>query len=210
MHFLAQQRWPTDLNQLFVSAKSQSDAGNDMENRYYGAYTMMLTHCFGPGYRFMVAPQYAPQVHSHETIDFIMVIYIVVCHIDHERPVLILEIKDDKHIKFASRRQLVDAQMCHRYDELLDRCPIDVLHGISVIGTKMRCYTGDKWSGIVNLPVVIPHHSRSLPTTYLLNDWDTDIMSEAGFQQMQSIVKYIADAVFKMKPHDPTELITRE
>ena len=82
--------------------------------------------------------------------------------------------------------------MRQRYDQTLPNCPILRLYGLSLLGTSLRVYCGDKVTGQVT-PRFIGHPDvdRTLPPNFLEGQWDLDILSPEGLKKMQEIVAYI-------------------
>jgi hypothetical protein len=85
--------------------------------------------------------------------------------------------------------------MRQRYDQMLPNCPIPHLYGLSLLGTSLRVYCGDKVTGKVT-PHFIgrPNVDRILPPDFLGGQWDLDILSLDGLKKMQEIVAYIKAA----------------
>ncbi|KAK6966726.1 hypothetical protein R3P38DRAFT_3091571 [Favolaschia claudopus] len=84
-----------------------------LEHRYYGPYDKLLNYCFN-GFDYF-----------------------------RRQPVFLIEVKDDSHLEAPSKRVAADLQMRARFDDLLYKCPLPILHGLSVMGTTMRVYSGD-------------------------------------------------------------------
>ncbi|KAK7015230.1 hypothetical protein R3P38DRAFT_3400414 [Favolaschia claudopus] len=166
------------------------------ENRYYGAYTKLLTYCFGEGFDFVVAPQAPPNSQSRETVDFI--VYFIVFDAAQQRPVFLIEVKDDEHNTIPTKRNAADEQMRGRYDELLRGCPIPLLYGLSVLGTCMRVYCGNKVHKTVMPSFVETDPRFVLPDDYLEGEWSVDILSPPGFSEMKRIVTFIKDETINL------------
>ena len=110
----------------------------------------------------------------------------------NQQPVLIAEIKDDKWANKPHKRQRADAQMRQRYDQMLFNCPIPRLYELSLLGTSLRVYRGDKVTGEVTPDFFArPSAHRVLPPDFLEGEWDLDILSPEGLVKMQEIVAYI-------------------
>ncbi|KAJ7498403.1 hypothetical protein B0H11DRAFT_819458, partial [Mycena galericulata] len=122
-----------------------------------------------------------------DTVDFI--VYLIVFR--DQRPVFLVEIKDDAHILVPTKRKAADAQMRERYDVLLHACPIPMLYGLSVLGTKMRVYCGNLADQTVAPSFVDTDPGHVLPNDYLGGEWSVDIMSQAGFSEMKRLINYI-------------------
>ncbi|KAI9567849.1 hypothetical protein HD554DRAFT_2039249 [Boletus coccyginus] len=111
---------------------------------------------------------------------------------NNQQPVLAAEIKDDRWAKEPNKRQRADAQMRQWYDQMLFNCPIPRLYGLSLLGTSLRIYCGDKVTGGITPDFVgRPHERRALPPDFLEGECDLDILSPLGFAEMQEIVAYI-------------------
>lgn len=78
------------------------------------------------------------------------------------------------------------------YDQVLFNCPIPRLYVLSLLGTSLRVYSGDKVTGEVTPDFVgRPHEHRALPPDLLEGEWDLDILSPLGFAKMQEITACI-------------------
>jgi hypothetical protein len=83
-------------------------------------------------------------------------------------------VKDDTWAQKAAFRFRADHQMRSRYGFMLSECPLPRLWGISVLGTSMQTYCGDKEAFSVD-PKATPHpraSSRVLPPAYLDGEWE--------------------------------------
>ncbi|KAJ7167748.1 hypothetical protein C8R46DRAFT_898151, partial [Mycena filopes] len=166
------------------------------ENRYYGAYNKMLEYCFGAGFDFVVAPQVPePDNNSQILVDF--PVYLIVFDVA-QHPVFFIEVKNDAGKITATRRQGADRQTRRRYDELLRECPIPLLYGITVLGTSMQVYCGDKARWTVTPPFVPADRQFLLPTEYLQDQWTVDILSPGGFLEMKRIVAFVKEESAKL------------
>ena len=75
------------------------------------------------------------------------------------------------------------------YDELLAKCPLPRLWGLSLLGTSVRVYCGHTGSHTVDPPFVIPSKSdRINPSSMLADQWDFDILSQEGFEKMKKVM----------------------
>ncbi|KAG5646579.1 hypothetical protein DXG03_002882 [Asterophora parasitica] len=172
--------WPADLITIFNVSRA---VRGSLEDRYYGPYDKMLNYCFGEGFDFFVAPQATP-----DAPDFI--VYLIV--LDKNRlPVLVIEVMDDSHVNSAPTRDRADTYMRAHFDELLYACPLPALHGLSLLGTGTRVYTGNTATMELNPPSVARPAGRIANTSFLANEWDLDILSDDGFCKMKEIVSFI-------------------
>lgn len=109
-----------------------------------------------------------------------------------QKPVLIADIKDDRWANEPNKRLRADTQMRQRYDQMLPNCPIPRLYGLSLLGTSLRVYCGDKVTGEITPHFVgRPNVDRILPPDFLDGQWDLDILSLDGLKKMQEIIAYI-------------------
>ncbi|KAJ6457357.1 hypothetical protein C8R45DRAFT_567256 [Mycena sanguinolenta] len=174
-------QWPERLLTIFTVSRRVSESPED---RYCGPYDKMLNYCFGDGFDFFVARQTLPAHVSRENLDFL--VHVLVLD-KNARPVFLFVVKDDSHLDTPSKRGVADAQMRSCYDEILYRCPLPTLHGLSVLDTKMRVYTGNAASMEVNPPRV----EQPLDSSSIVDLWDLDILSDEGFHKMKEIVNFI-------------------
>lgn len=90
------------------------------------------------------------------------------------------------------KRLKADTQMRQLYDQMLPDCPSPRLYGLSLLGTSLRVYCGDKVTGEITPRFVgRPYADRILPPDFLGGQWDLDILSPDGLKKMQEIVTYI-------------------
>ncbi|KAK6974966.1 hypothetical protein R3P38DRAFT_3128456 [Favolaschia claudopus] len=182
MPFQSDAAWPPPLLTIFQIARN---AHGSFENRYYGPYNKLLTYCFGDGFDFVVTPQAPPTENSRDTVDFI--VYLIVFSVDKQKPVFLIEVKDDAHRLFPTKRKAADEQMRLRYDDLIHECPLPFLYGLSVLA--LRCVR------VLEPSLVEIDRRYLLPEDYLQDQWDVDILSPQGFQEMKRIISFIREAV---------------
>ena len=142
-------------------------------------------------FTFFFAPQTATdETSARDAVGF--VVFMVVLN-QEQKPILIAEIKDDRWANEPDKRQKADTQMRQRYDQMLPNCPIPHLYGLSLLGTSLRVYCGDKVTGEITPHFVSrPNADRILPPDFLEGwGWDLDILSPDGLKKMQEIVTYI-------------------
>jgi len=152
--FQSDNAWPAGLITIFNHARAKRIG---FENRYYGPYDKLLNYCFGESFTFYVAPQNPPRDDRHDVVDF--VVFLVVFD-SNDKPVLIVEVKDDS---WAELRYRADEQMRNRFASMLDECPLPRPWGPSLLGTSARVYYGDTTSLDVHPPTMKrPHESRVL------------------------------------------------
>jgi hypothetical protein len=154
-----------------------------VRNRYYGPYDKFLNYCFGESFTFYIAPQNPLRDDSRDSVVFLVVFD------SKDRPVLLVEVKDDSWAEKAKLRYCADDQIRSRYALMLDDCPLPRLWGLSLLGTSARVYCGDKATYEVQPPAIVrPGHSRVLLPTFLAGEWDMDILTEGGFAKTKEIV----------------------
>ncbi|KAF9233429.1 hypothetical protein BU15DRAFT_80135 [Melanogaster broomeanus] len=188
MPFSTDANWPQGLLNIFNVCRNQNAP---LESRYYGPYDRLFNYAVIEGsFTFVLALQTVPDETSLRDAVAFVVIMVVLNR--EQKPVLILEIKDDRWAKEPDKRQRADTQMRQHYDQMLFNCPISRLYGLSLLGTSLRVYCGDKITGKVTPDFVgRPNASRVLPPDFLGGEWDLDILSPDGLKKMQEIVAYI-------------------
>ncbi|KIJ36795.1 hypothetical protein M422DRAFT_50917 [Sphaerobolus stellatus SS14] len=148
--FLTDNTWPAGLLTIFEHGRQRHAT---FENLYYGSYDKLLNYCFGSDFTFYIAPQNLPADNSREAVDFILPL---VVFNNNDQPVLIVEVKDDSWAQKAEFRYRADKQMRENYQLMLDDCPTPRLWGLSLLGTSMRVYCGDKDTYMIT-PPSMPH-----------------------------------------------------
>ena len=188
MPFSTDAHWPHGLLDIFNISRNRNAA---IESRYYGAYDRLFNYDVVEGsFAFFLAPQTAPDDTSpRDSVDFI--VFLVILN-QQQQPILLAEIKDDNWVNEPDKRQRADTLMRQRYDQMLFSCPIPRLYGLSLLGTSLRVYYGEKDTGEVTPEFVDrPHARRVFPPDFLEEEWDLDILSADGFAKIQEIAAYI-------------------
>ncbi|KAH9061733.1 hypothetical protein EDB83DRAFT_871050 [Lactarius deliciosus] len=192
MPFATDTSWPQGLLDIFNVSRNENAP---VESRYYGPYDRLFNYALIEGsFTLFLAPQSAlDEVAAREAVDF--VVFLVVFN-QEKKPVLFAEIKDDKWANNPSRRLEADTQMRHRFDLMIHNSAVPHLYGLSLLGTSLRVYRGDKATGAVT-PAFVgrPHADRLLPPDFLEGQWNLDILSLDGLKKMQEIVAYIKTAL---------------
>ena len=189
MPFSTDANWPQGLLDIFNISRNRNAPLES--RRYYGPYDRLFNYAVIEGsFTFFLAPQTSPnETSACDAVDF--VIFMVVLN-QEQKPVLIAEIKDDRWADEPDKRQRADTHMHQRYDQMLPNSAIPHLYGLSLLGTSLRVYRGDKITGEVTPHFVgRPHADRILPPDFLGGQWDLDILSPDGLTKMQEIVAYI-------------------
>jgi hypothetical protein len=81
----------------------------------------------------------------HDAVDLASM---VVFNLEY-KPVLIMEIRDDGWANEPDNRRRADSLMRQRFDQMLPDCDIPRLYGLSLLGTSLHVYCGDKVTGVV-------------------------------------------------------------
>ena len=104
-------------------------------------------------FNLYLALQFAPDETSlHDSVDF--VVFMVVLN-QEQKPVIIVEIKDDKWVNKPDKCLRADTQMCQWFNQILLDCTIPRLYGLSLLGTSLGVYCGDKATCIVKLHLTL-------------------------------------------------------
>ena len=117
-------------------------------------------------FTFFLAPLTAPdETSARDAVDF--VVSMVVLN-RRQEPVLFANIKDDRWANEPDKRRRADTLMRQRYDQMLPNFPIPRLYGLSLLGTSLRVYCGDKDTGEAKPHFVgRPNPDRILPPNFL-------------------------------------------
>ena len=92
--------------------------------------------------------------------------------------------------------------MRQRYDQTLPNCPILRLYGLSLLGTSLRVYCGDKVTGEVTSHFLgCPNANRILPPDFEEGQWDLDTLSLDRLEKVQGVVAYIKAETTKVVGH---------
>jgi len=192
MSFISDQTWPSELKVLFETFRHHTPIGICGETRYHGPSNSLLNYCFdNPRFHFVVVPRHPSANSPRDSVAFIR-LYLAV-YDQNNRPVFFADVRDDVWLGSPAARSRADGQVRERYGDLLTDCPIPVLHGVSIIGTKARFYTAESKDRVI-LPRRVPRDpAKALSAEYLTGEWEMDILSQEGFDRMKEIVTYIKD-----------------
>ncbi|KAI0251652.1 hypothetical protein BJV78DRAFT_416394 [Lactifluus subvellereus] len=194
MPFSTDTNWLQGLLNIFNASRNQNAS---VESRYYGPYDRPFNYAMIEGsFTFFLAPRTALDEYSpRDAVDFSN--FLVVLN-QEQKPVLFAEIEDDRWANVPDRRHRMDTQMRQRYDQMLHGtdCPIPRLYRLSLLGTSLRVYCGDKATGEVAPHFVgRPNVHRILPPDFSEGQWNLDMLSPDGLTKMQEIDAYIKGAV---------------
>lgn len=159
---------------------------NSRENDFYAPYNKLLCSEFPVDSNYTVAPQSYPIPSSRDSIDFVIE-YLV---LEDDLPVFVLEIKEPSKINFLSSRQEADLQIRKRLRDLVDKCPIDELNGVSAFGSQLSFYSINK-NTLKILPRIIPQDIEMITDTAPIDRWNTNLLDEDGSVRLQDLFKNI-------------------
>ncbi|KAI9442676.1 hypothetical protein H4582DRAFT_1303276 [Lactarius indigo] len=125
--------WPEKVLRQF-----QAVPVNCKESDFHGPYNKLLNYCFPPDTDFTVVPHYL-RATSRDAAGFVVSFEI---HLDN-KPILIVELGDPTAIQHISTRAEADDQIRRRIIDLAEHCPLDTLHAVSALGTKLCFYRLD-------------------------------------------------------------------
>lgn len=100
---------------------------------------------------------------------------------------MIVEIKDDTWLLHPSKRAAADQQARNRYTDMLQQCPLPRLWCLSIFGTAVRIYQGDRDTGAIH-PNAFPYNANFvLPHDYLADAWGLGITTQDAFNRVKEI-----------------------
>ncbi|KAN0097960.1 hypothetical protein V8E55_002406 [Tylopilus felleus] len=174
--------WPVKVQRRFEIAQA---AGNDaLENVLHAPYNKLLNTLFPVDTDFTVIPNFQ-EINSTNGADYLVTFEIFL----ENRPVFGLELKREKEFSVRSKRTAAVDQLRGRLGDLIDACPLPVLHGVSAFGTKLCFYSITK-AGLV-LPESIPASPQYVIDTAPVDRWNYDILADEGEAELRRIVQAI-------------------
>ncbi|KAF9648959.1 hypothetical protein BDM02DRAFT_3143411 [Thelephora ganbajun] len=175
--------WPNKVLRQFATIPT-----NPSESDYHGSYNKLLNTLFPVDSDFVVVPQYLPD--ARNAADFIVMFEVLLIN----KPVLILDLKPPSHLDLLSKRQLADEQIRSRMGDLVSKCPLETLHAVSAMGTKLCFYSLDTTHDDVDIvPAAIPRHPTRVNDTAPEGRWALDILDPAGEGRLREITQEITD-----------------
>jgi len=105
------------------------------------------------------------------------------------KPVFVLQLKRQKDFSARSKRTAADDQLRGRLGDLIDTCPLPVLHGVSAFGIKL-CFYSISNAGLIS-PEHIPASSQYVIDTAPAERWNYDILTAEGEAEFRRIVQVI-------------------
>lgn len=169
MPFLHRRVLAGRLTQYFNVGRNKNTT---FESHYYDPCNRLFNYDGVEGsFNFFLPP--------HTIIDETSAVNFVVLLVglnQEQKPDLIAEIKDDIWKNILDKRQRGDTQMRQRYDQMLPNCPIPRLYGLSLLGTSLRVYCRDKFTGKI-APVFVGRSDVDyiFPSDFLAGQWNLDI-----------------------------------
>ncbi|KAF8429911.1 hypothetical protein BGX38DRAFT_1232645 [Terfezia claveryi] len=133
----------------------------------------------------MIVPQYKRPEES-KSVDFATTF--LVSHNEH--PIFFLEVKASDHINHISTRGDADKQMRERFKKVFDEVKVDILYGVSAIGTRFCVYQVNAASGYIE-PEAIPEDPIRVTDTAPAARWDLDVMTVEGRKRLLEVVGHI-------------------
>jgi hypothetical protein len=121
-----------------------------------------------------------------DALDFVVYYFRVYFH---RVPVFFLQVKTGVTIRNLSSRAAADYQMRLRLRQLFDES-LSKLHGISALGTRLCFYCLDKNTESLT-PPFIPRNTAYVNDVAPAHLWDTDILTDDGYNRFMSIVQQI-------------------
>lgn len=194
MPFCTDKNWPEGLLKIFNVCRGQNTLRMPFEARYYGPYDRLLNYAMvEDSFAFFLAPQTPPDEKSlRNTID--LLIYLVVFD-QQQKPVLFAVIEDDEWATTPHMRRKADILMRELYENMLYDCPIPRLYGLSLLGTSLCVYCGDRNTRILSPSRgPLPDANYVLPRDFM-EQWSLDILSPDGLKKIQEIAAYIKTEV---------------
>ena len=150
------------------------------ESEYYGPYNALLGHIFPVDERYIVVPQ---SKRLKKSVDLTTVF--VVRH--NRKLVFFIEVKPLGHMENASKRSATGEEMRARYNTLFDDVEINVLYGVSAIGTRVCFYKWTKETREI-MPKAIPSSPDFTIDTAPAERWSLDILTAEGEERLRRVV----------------------
>ncbi|KAM6489200.1 hypothetical protein JOM56_015370 [Amanita muscaria] len=149
---------------------------------FHGAYNKLLNYYFPPNTDFTVVPQYLKAT-SRDSADFIVCFEIRL----ENKPVLIVELKDPATIQHISTRAEADDQIRRRIIDLAEHCPLDTLHAVSALGTRLCFYSLDVKNRAARIdPPRIDRDPDMVNDYSPAERWNRDVLEASGEDKLLS------------------------
>lgn len=96
-------------------------------------------------------------------------------------------------LRYISKRAEADAQIRHRFADLLEDCPISKLRAISAFGTKLAFYSADKVTRHIE-PISIQNSINVITDTAPIQWWEeNDVLNKECSCKLLDIINTIKD-----------------
>ncbi|KAG1860405.1 hypothetical protein F4604DRAFT_1930330 [Suillus subluteus] len=152
--------WPVKVQRQFDIAQA---AGTDaLENVMHAPYNKLLNTLFPVDTDFTVIPNFQ-EINSTKGVDHLMTFEIFL----ENRPVFLRG----------------------RLGDLIDACPLPVLHGVSAFGAKL-CFYSLTQAGLIS-PESIPAPTQYVIDTAPVDRWNYNILTAEGEAELRRIVQVI-------------------
>jgi hypothetical protein len=184
--------WPVTVKQQFDIAKAEGiDA---LGNVWNGPYNALLSTLFPIDTAFLVYPNFKTSSTTGTGYRTSMSYKIRL----ENKPVFVMQLKREKDLKRSSKRMAADEKLRARLGDLIGNallppsflsisklfaigtCPLPILHGVSVFGTKLCFYSITK-EGLIEPGTDCAPVSR----------WNYDILTAEGEAELRRIVDII-------------------
>ncbi|KAG1852712.1 hypothetical protein F4604DRAFT_1591898 [Suillus subluteus] len=174
--------WPEKVQRQFDIAQA---AGNDaLENVMHAPYNKLLNTLFPVDTDFTVIPNFQ-EINSTKGVDHLVTFEIFL----ENRPDFVLQLKREKEFSVRSKRTVADDQLRGRLGDLIDACPLPVLHGVSAFGAKL-CFYSLTQAGLIS-PESIPAPTQYVIDTAPVDRWNYNILTAEGEAELRRIVQVI-------------------
>lgn len=159
------------------------------EISWYGSINGLLTAVFPTSDGYSVEPQWNTSV-CHQSLDYVafapFVIYVVK---KYGRPLLFIDIKPHGHLKSRADRIRAANQIYEKFDDLEERCPIERLYALALMGPVFAIYITDPKTG-KRKPQQQPLSER-VRDAAPRSQWKYDLRTPTGVTKFTTIVRSI-------------------
>lgn len=161
-----------------------------IENRWYGAWTTILTQTFPWSQSFIVAPQILALTDTKGAVDNIVMLLIRV----HQHPVFLVEIKKADTLKSLAVCKDADKQLRKRFALLMEEVPVPKLFALSAFGTTCCVYHFGK--GYCNIEPKLATVKKEVDEKVMLDtapetNWDLDLLTPSGRTRFLSVCQEV-------------------
>ena len=141
-----------------------------------------------------MVPQYLKAA-SRDSTDFIVCFEIRL----ENRPVLIVELKDPAAIQHISTRAEADDQIRRRIVDIAEDCPLDRMHAVSALGTKLCFYSLDvKTRGARIEPPRIERDPETVNDYAPAERWNSDVLEASGEDKLLAVIDEVKASCAKL------------